>query len=153
MDSSSQAKPEQKSLTPKQRLFIDAYVGEACFNATRAAILAGYSEKSAAKIGHDLKKTPYIRARIDEILDANTITTTELLRELSDVGMRGLHEFIEITRYDKDGNPVAARMDAGAKLKALELLGKSRSLFVERQDVTVGGSLTREYVIVTEDPA
>ncbi len=64
--------------------------------------------------------------------------------------MRGIDEFVEIARYDKDGNPVAARMDLGAKMKALELLGKSRGLFVDRQDVTVGGSLTREYVIVTE---
>lgn len=122
----------QPNITLKQQRFIDAYVGEARFNASEAARMAGYSEKSAARIGHDLKKTPYIRARIDELLDENTLSAPEILRELTDVAMRGLHEFIEITKYDKDGNPVAAKMDASAKMKALELSGKHKSLFTDK---------------------
>ncbi len=150
MESPSESIQVEQPLTPKQRKFVDAYVGLARFNASEAVRLAGYTTKNANDLGYQLRNTPHVRARIDEILEANTITTTELLRELSDVGMRGIDEFVEIARYDKDGNPVAARMDLGAKMKALELLGKSRGLFVDRQDVTVGGSLTREYVIVTE---
>ena len=122
-----------KKLTPMQDKFVQAYCGEARFNASEAARLAGYSEKSRGTIGHDLKNTPNIRARIDEILDANTLTNTEILRELTDIGMRDLHEFIEVTKYDKDGNPVAAKMDASAKMKALELLGKARALFTDKQ--------------------
>lgn len=116
-----------------QQKFVDAYCGPARFNASKAARLAGYSEKSAGRIGHELKNTQHIRARIDAHLDANTLTAPEILHELTDVAMRALDEYVEITRYDEDGNPVAAKMDAHAKMKALELLGKARALFVDKQ--------------------
>lgn len=124
--------PAQLKITDKQRRFIEAYCGEARFNKTEAARLAGYAPKSARKIGSDLYKTPHIRARIDEVLEENTLSSTEVLRELTDVGMRALDDFIEITRYDKEGNPIAARMDASAKMKALELLGKHHQLFTDK---------------------
>lgn len=147
--------PEQpKDLTPKQEKFVAAYIGEARFNATLAAKIAGYSEKSAARIGYDLKKTPSIRARIDELLEANSLTATEILRELSDVAMRGLHEFIEITRYDKDGNPVAARMDARAKMEALKLLGQNKGMYTEKRELSgpEGSALRIEVVYADPDP-
>jgi phage terminase small subunit len=141
---------EQPKLTAKQELFVSCYCGPDRFNATRAAISAGYSEKSASRIAFDLKKTPAIRARIDEFLEANTLAATEVLHELTDVAMRGLDEFIEVTRYDKEGNPVAARMDASAKIKSLELLGKHHQLFSDNLNIT-GGIEVREYVGIPED--
>jgi phage terminase small subunit len=141
---------EQPKLTTRQERFIDAYCGESRFNASDAARRAGYSEKQAASIGCQLKKTPYIRARIDEILQDNTLSAPEVLHELTDVGMRGIDEFIEVTRYDKEGNPVAARMDASAKMKALELLGKHHQLFSDNLNIT-GGIEVREYVGIPED--
>lgn len=132
------AKASPHKLTPLQQRFVDAYVGEARFNASEAARIAGYSEKTAGQKGHELKNIESIRARIDEVLETNTLRSNEILRELTDVAMRGLHEFIEITRYDKDGNPVAAKMDASAKMKALELLGKHRSLFTDNVALTGG---------------
>jgi len=156
MDSSQDTPtPKSKPLTPRQRQFVDAYVGKARFNATQAAIQAGYSPKTAGQKGHELKNIEAIRARIDEVLEAHTITSTEVLRELTDVGMRGLHEFIEITRYDKDGNPIAAKMDASAKMKALELLGKSQRLFSDRVEHTGadGGPISITTVEVVTDEA
>lgn len=124
--------PDQPKLTPKQELFVAEYCGAARFNATLAAKRAGYSEKTAYSKGHELKNIEAIRARIDEMLTAHTLTSTEILRELTDVGIRRLNEFIDIVRYDKDGNPIAAKMDATAKMKALELLGKHRALFTDK---------------------
>jgi len=141
---------EQSTFTTKQERFIDAYCGAARFNATAAARLAGYSEKSASRIGFDLKKTPTIRARIDEILQDNTLSAPEVLHELTDVAMRGLDEFIDVTKYDKEGNPVAAKMDASAKIKSLELLGKHHQLFSDNLNIT-GGIEVREYVGIPED--
>jgi len=130
--------PEQsKKMTPKQQRFVDAYVGEARFNASRAVIEAGYVTKNPNDLGYQLRNTPHVRARIDEILENETLRAPEILRELTDVAMRGLDEFIEVTRYDKEGNPVAARMDASAKMKALELLGKNQSLFVDKVEQTI----------------
>lgn len=138
------ADQELPKLTAKQQRFVDAYVGEARFNASEAVRLAGYKTKNPDVMGYQLRNTSYIRARIDEVLEANTLRSTEILHELTDVAMRGLHEFIEITRYDKDGNPVAAKMDAGAKMKALELLGKHHSLFTD--NIAMSGGIDIQIV-------
>lgn len=55
-------KPE---LTPKQKIFCEEYVVD--WNATRAAIAAGYSENSAKVIGHENLTKPYIADYIQEI--------------------------------------------------------------------------------------
>lgn len=47
-------------LTYKQRLFVEAYQGKANGNATQAAIIAGYSGKTAHSIGAENLKKPEI---------------------------------------------------------------------------------------------
>lgn len=49
-----------KSLTPKQQKFVDAY--SLSGNATQAAFAAGYSERTACKIGSDNLQKPDIQA-------------------------------------------------------------------------------------------
>jgi len=56
-----------KRLTNKQRIFIDEYLRS--FNATRAAIKAGYSEKTAFSIGWENLRKPEIKAEIDAVLE------------------------------------------------------------------------------------
>ena len=53
--------------TKKQALFLKYYldVNAAAYNATKAAIMAGYSERTAYSIGSELTKKPHIRAAID----------------------------------------------------------------------------------------
>jgi phage terminase small subunit len=150
--------PEQskkkRSLTGKQKLFVDAYIGEARFNATKAARIAGYADPPQS--GWENKQNLDIRARIDELLEANTLSATEILRELTDVAMRGLHEYIEITRYDKDGNPVAAKMDARAKMEALKLLGQNKIMFTEKRELSGpdGGPIPIQSIeVVLDDEA
>lgn len=58
----------QAKLSDKQRLFVDAYVGEARCNATRAALLAGYPASSADKQGWRVRHTPKVAAEIERIL-------------------------------------------------------------------------------------
>jgi len=52
-------------LTDKQRIFCEEYVID--WNATRAAKVAGYSEKSAHDIGCENLKKPYIADYIEHI--------------------------------------------------------------------------------------
>ena len=137
---------EQPKLTPKQDRFVRAYCGEARFNASKAVILAGYQTKNPNDLGYQLRNAPHIRARIDAVLEATTLTGREILQELTDVAMRGLGEYVEIVATDKDGIPIAAKMDAHAKMKALELLGKSRQLFTD--NVNLHGDLGVTYEIV-----
>ena len=55
-----------KTLTTKQRLFVDEYIID--FNATQAAIRAGYSEKTAYSIGANLLKKVEIENAINEAI-------------------------------------------------------------------------------------
>lgn len=57
---------EEVELTPKQQLFVDEYIID--FNSTRAAKAAGYSEDSAANIGSENVRKPYIAKAIDEAI-------------------------------------------------------------------------------------
>ena len=52
-------------LTQKQKMFCEQYVID--WNATRAAIYAGYSEKTAKVIGYENLTKPYINEYITEI--------------------------------------------------------------------------------------
>lgn len=56
---------DKVELTPKQKFFCEEYVVD--WNATRAAIAAGYSENSAKVIGHENLTKPYIKEYIEEI--------------------------------------------------------------------------------------
>src|SRR5690606_41851618 len=68
-------------LTDKQRLFIDLYLGECKFNASKAALKAGYATRQE---GATLKANPVIRARIDAHLARNAMKRDEVLEMLAD---------------------------------------------------------------------
>jgi len=53
-----------KNLTPKQQRFVDEYLID--LNATQAAMRAGYSVKTAEKIGSENLKKPEIAAAIEQ---------------------------------------------------------------------------------------
>src|SRR5687768_365760 len=72
-------------LSPKQETFVQAYVGAARFNASEAARIAGYKDPGQA--GYILKKNEEIRARIDDVLAAHSLSSAEVLRELTDVAI------------------------------------------------------------------
>lgn len=63
---------QEIQLTGKQEMFCQQYLID--FNATQAAIRAGYSEDSAYSIGHENLNKPEIQARI-KILKENILTT------------------------------------------------------------------------------
>jgi phage terminase small subunit len=72
-----------KTLTPKQRRFADEYLVD--LNATRAAIRAGYSERTAGQIGGENLKKPEIRKAVAERMKARSertgITQDKVLKE------------------------------------------------------------------------
>lgn len=55
-------------MTNKQKAFIDQYYKHR--NATRSAIEAGYSEKTARQLGYSLLNKPKVRKAIEEKLKA-----------------------------------------------------------------------------------
>lgn len=90
------------ALTLKQRLFIAEYLIDG--NASRAAIAAGYSEKTAGSIGHENLQKPEIASEIEkraikraEKLD---ITADRVLAEIGKLAFLDPRKF-----FREDGTP------------------------------------------------
>lgn len=112
---------QQKKLTHKQARFIEEYLID--LNATQAAIRAGYSPKTAEKIGHENRRKPEIKKLIDEAMKSRSEKT----------GRTALDVIEDIQRVTREA------WDAGdhkTALKGLELEGKHRGAFTERLDHT-----------------
>lgn len=75
------------NLNDRQRAFVDAYLANG-FNATQAAIAAGYSPQSARTRGYDLVRNPDIRAHIDAHLEACGASRDKVLQELTDLAFK-----------------------------------------------------------------
>lgn len=131
------------NLAVKAERFAVAYVGAARFNATEAARMVGYTDPEQA--GWRLKKVVEVRARIDELLDAETLNDKEVLRELTAVATAPTSHYMQVQHTDPEtGEAVSVRQDYGSKVKALELLGKNRGLFTDKVEHS-GGVLIRGY--------
>ena len=106
-------------LTAKQKLFVEHYCGDCKFNATQAAIQAGYSKKTAYSIGNENLKKPEIMAAVAEQVTHKAeridVEVTEIIQELRKLAFSGTELF-----HNRD------------KLRALELLGKYKDMFSER---------------------
>lgn len=69
-------------LTVKQQVFVDNYL--TTYNATEAAVRAGYSEKTAYSQGARLLKNVEISTAIDERLSESAMRADEVLRRLAE---------------------------------------------------------------------
>ena len=134
-------------LTAKQQRFCDEYLID--LNATQAAIRAGYSKKTANRIGtENLSKLvirEYIENRMAEKEAALIANQDEVLKYLTSV-LRGQSKSTEIVIEGLgDGSTKARKMEKEPsekdKLKAAELLGKRYGLYTEKVEETVGMEL------------
>ncbi len=90
---------ELPKLTRKQTAFIDAYLtGDTSrFDATKSAIAAGYSKKTAYSIGWENLRKPEIKAEIDRRLDEVKMSKGAVLAGISDIANGDIADFMEIT--------------------------------------------------------
>lgn len=153
------------ALTDKQQAFVAHYL--TCWNATQAALLAGYSERSAGAIGHENLKKPEIAEEIKKRVAALTLTANETLVRMSEqargipddcfqvigglIGVdferlkeRGLLHLIKKITYDKDGRPQVEFYDAQASLFKL---AQHHGLLVDRTEVSGpdGGAIEQKH--------
>ena len=124
-----------KKLTPKMLSFINAYFGEANFNALKAIELSDYkctTKYSAHQTSAELMNHPLVIAEIEK-RQAKRELKSEVKAEYL---IQKLMAIIEDTQAD---NPQAA-------LRAIELAGKSISLWKERQEISGpdGGAIKHE---------
>lgn len=148
-------------LTDKQRAFIEFYLSH--WNATKAAIDAGYSEKTARVIGPENLSKPAIKAAIDARLVELKMSADEVLTRLTDHARGSIAPFMRVSDdgefhgFDlSDTKPIALIRKATATKRtyrdettehtvtielydaqaALALLGKHHKLFVDRTEHT-----------------
>lgn len=162
------------ALTPKQERFCAEYLVD--YNATQAAIRAGYSKKTAKQIGQENLTKPdlaeYIKKRMDEKEKALIADQDEVLKYLSAVMRREKTESVvvtlskEVSAYEPVNGTIRKRItreeipqiiDIPAKLsdanKAAELLGKAYRLYTDRveQDVDMELTVKIDYGGTNED--
>lgn len=102
------------TLTPKQKLFCEFYIER--YNATDAAIRAGYSENTASEMGYENLNKPHLKAYIDEIQEdlgkIAGISKLRVLKEHEKIAFSSIahlhktwiekHEFDQIEEHHKD---------------------------------------------------
>lgn len=161
------------TLNDKQKAFVRQYLKD--FNATQAALRAGYAEVSAHSQAHDLLKKPEIKQAINEHLDNVGATAERILLELANIAFADMADYatvepgggIRLKAFEEmpDGATKVIKKlkekrkllaadgadeeDSGNvilesqieyehhdKLKALELLGKYRSMFMDKMKLS-----------------
>lgn len=94
-------KGQNKQLTPKQQIFCLEYLKD--FNATRAAKAAGYSAKTANRMGAENLSKPVIRTFIEkakaERIERVKYDADDLLRDLLALQKVSLADFIIIDQF------------------------------------------------------
>jgi phage terminase small subunit len=128
-------------MTDKQKIFCDEYLID--LNATQAAIRAGYSKRTANRIGTENLSKPvikeYIAARMAEKQSKLIADQDEVLKYLTSVLRGETQSEVVVVENIGDFRSEARTMqkapDEKERLKAAELLGKRYSLFKENMDV------------------
>lgn len=110
-----------RQLTPKQALFVTEYLID--LNSTKAAIRAGYSAKTADKIGPQLLGKTSIKNSIDAAIHERA-NKTQITADYVLTGIRRITEAAEA-----DGK----RSEA---LRGYELMGKHLKLFTDKSEIT-----------------
>ena len=86
---STEAKPK---LTDKQRLFVEFYMGQARWNATEAARLAGYSDPEVS--GWENKQKPAIQKAISRRIETVAMGADEVLLRLAEPARASFKPFL-----------------------------------------------------------
>jgi phage terminase small subunit len=148
-------------LPPRRQRFVEEYALDLC--ATQAAIRAGYSEKTADRIGSRLLRNVGVATFIENATqkrsERTNITSDLVLRELALIAFADIGDVL-----DADGNPLpikampvhirrsiaaievvqisgtkkgtVTRVRLNDKLRALELLGRHLGLFCVKVEVS-----------------
>lgn len=91
---------QPNELTDKQRIFCDEYLID--FNATRAAIAAGYSKKTASVIGSETLAKPYVQDYLnkkrEDISKRHNVTMDRIIQEYAHIAFQDTADLFEGSR-------------------------------------------------------
>ena len=109
-------------MTPKQSAFVAEYLVD--MNATQAALRAGYSHKTAAKIGHELTTKPAILMAINQEIEARSkrtqISADNVIAELGRIAFSDIRKL-----FDSEGRLLPMHMlphEVAASVSSVEVV-------------------------------
>ena len=125
------------ALTDKQAKFVDEYLID--LNATQACIRAGYSAKTADRIGPELLGKTCVAEAVKAAMEKRSKrvqrTADDVMRDLAAIRA----DAMQIV-HDKDGN--AVMLDKPSAIKTLELEGKHLAMWTDKQQLSGDVGLT-----------
>lgn len=137
-----------RGLTPKQAAFVAEYLVD--LNATQASIRAGYSEKSAARIGVELLNKTQVREAVARAqaqrAERVEITADYVLSNLQEIVERSMQRAPVLDLkgrqiQDSEGRNLW-QFDAKSANRSLELLGKHLGMWRDRLELSGGVDIT-----------
>lgn len=166
------AEAKEKTLKPKEKVFISEYLKD--FNATQAAIKAGYSKKTAKEQGYEILTKPHIQEavgkEVEKILKDNRGLALRVVRECEKIAFGKISDVMEfddngVILKDSDkidtstiesigmdsfetkaGTSVKKRVKLYSKEKALEILAKYTTLYSDAPKIDVPSTITIQVV-------
>ena len=128
----------QVNLTPRQRLFCLEYLKD--FNGTQAAIRAGYSKKTANEQASRLLANVNIQNLIKEnnakVEKSSIMDIQEIQERLTALARGEVDEEVVVIEnigdFTSEARVITKKVSAKDQTKALELLGKTNGLFVDK---------------------
>ncbi len=134
-------------MNTKQEMFVNEYLID--YNATQAAIRAGYSERTARSIGQQLLTKLDIKNAIKEQrekIQNDNIATAKDVEEFLSLAMNDeIEEEQVLMSPNGEVCRVVKKLSGKDRIKAAELMGKRHALFTDKQDIML------EQVPVFED--
>jgi phage terminase small subunit len=141
--------PDDEGLTPKQRIFVAEYLRD--FNATRAAIAAGYSKKTAHTIGWENLRKPEIQSAIrkynESMMEEIGINAQRVLMEYMKIAFSDITDFIDFgqeelviknkkgeVQKDETGSPITVMVNRLSLKESSEVDGTLISEVKEGRD-------------------
>lgn len=116
-------------LTPRERLFVESYVGDAALDAVKAATATGAADPKS--LAWKMMRRPRVRNAISRRIGKRVASKQELLGELSEVATAPWRDFVTL-QYGSDGTEVVgATINLGDKLKAADLLLKAQGAYID----------------------
>lgn len=155
-----------RELTPKQQRFVEEYLKD--LNATQAAIRAGYSKKTAYRIGATLVQKTSVAAAIDQAkkkrASRTEITAERVLRELARLAFSDVADYVEVrddevrvrdlTELNKDQTRCISEISDSTyrgerkrafklydKAKALDMLTRHLGLYIDKSTIELSGKV------------
>ena len=114
-------------MTEKQKLFCQYYLGDANFNASEAAIRAGYSKATARQIGSENLTKPYIQSYLSDLTrraeEKAEINIAEIVKHLHDMAFFDVKDMFDqetgALKPMKDWPEIASKIVAGFEVQEI----------------------------------